>query len=39
MGQYQELRREHDPLGALAKEFGVEAQLVQALAQRLSGMY
>jgi len=26
------------PFGALAREFGVEAQLVQALAQRLSGM-
>jgi uncharacterized protein YidB (DUF937 family) len=25
-------------LGALAKEFGVEAQLVEALAQRLSAM-
>lgn len=27
------------PFGALAKEFGVEAQLVQALAERLSAMY
>jgi len=30
--------REQGPFGALAREFGVETQLVQALVQRLSGM-
>jgi hypothetical protein len=38
-GPGQQQQHERDPLGALAREFGVEAQLVQALAERLSALY
>ncbi|KAI0053211.1 hypothetical protein FA95DRAFT_1552708 [Auriscalpium vulgare] len=31
-------QRHHSPFGGLAQEFGVEPQLIEALAQRLSGM-
>jgi hypothetical protein len=33
-----EYREAQSPFGALAREFGVETQLVQALVQRLAGM-